>query len=170
MVAGVETPEEIARPRQRGHGACGNGAVNAGVALTAPLVPSPIGVSVALPIGSAIVPPAFCRTLVHRGAFLRSMCFPPFSTICVQFRRRSDTRSKGHGADKFSAEFSARISPLDELIRGRCRRCIEAPTLSAGGSIVPAASKREAHGTRASKIVAHRAGKRLRGTRRGGVR
>src|ERR1043166_8667709 len=81
MVAGVETPEEIARPRQRGHGACGNGAANAGVALTAPLVPSPIGVSVALPIGSAIVPPAFCRTLVRRGAFLRSMCFPPFSTM-----------------------------------------------------------------------------------------
>jgi hypothetical protein len=52
--------------------------------------------------------------------------FPQYFAAC---RRPSDvqrfglpSRGKGHGADKFSAEFSVRISPLNELIRGRHRR------------------------------------------------
>jgi hypothetical protein len=58
-----------------------DGAVNANMALTALMVPSPISRSVALPIGSAIMPPAFCRTLDRRRAFFRFMCFPPLFTL-----------------------------------------------------------------------------------------
>src|SRR5262249_53100592 len=90
------------------------------------------------------LPPSFCRTLDGGRAFFRFIVFPPLFTILTpRFGLRSDfacifadSRSKGHGADKLSAEFSARISPFDELIR-----CIERQHLRAGGSIVAAASK-----------------------------
>jgi hypothetical protein len=65
-----------------------DGAVNAKMALTALMVPSPISLSVvALPIGTAIMPPAFCRTLDRRRAFFCFMCFPPALHSSQYFHR-----------------------------------------------------------------------------------
>src|SRR5262249_5854397 len=114
-----------ALPDWRPRGAFQDDAVNATEALTAH---GPVAdwSSVALPIGGATMPRAFCRTLDEARAFFRFRCFPPLFTIFsftiiflhnifIDFRRRSDfprifphSGSKGHGADKFWAEFSAR--------------------------------------------------------------
>ena len=90
------------------------------------------------------------------------MLSPDVHNIFTPFRRRGDfpcifsyARSKGHGADKFSAEFSARISPFNELIR-----CIERQHLAQGARSFRLPRKREAmaHECPEPRLIAHNSG------------
>jgi hypothetical protein len=77
---------------------------------------------------------------------------PTFSvSICTR-------EAAGHGADKFSAEFSVTISPFHELIRGRGRRFHKSANTYAQGARsfrLPRKGKTMAHERPEPRFIAH---------------
>jgi hypothetical protein len=60
--------------------------------------------------------------IVHFSVSHRFPRFPHFFEIGLSARRCAQLGNKGHGADKFSAESPATLSPFHELIRESDRR------------------------------------------------
>jgi hypothetical protein len=126
---GSRRPDEWVDPRQLGHGAFQDDAVNASTALAAPMVPSPIAFQSPCRLEALLCHAHFVERLTAVAHFFVPGACPRFPQYFAGCRRPSDfqrfclpAKSKGHGAVKFSAEFSVMISPFNELIRGRRRR------------------------------------------------